>query len=120
MREFCLQRNAISLYFAARERDDITYGMIEVHPVFLRRSFLRKGPNPIDDFTRSTSICPDPLGRLPRLLNVTGGEPAQAGALTIHKRARRPTGFMRDLGRPIPPRRHSCPLLERPLPTQPS
>lgn len=35
-------RHAISLYFAACERDDVTYGMIDVHPVFLRRSFLRK------------------------------------------------------------------------------
>ena len=112
IREFRLQRDAISLYFAARERDDITYGMIDVHPVFLRRSFLRKGPNAVDDFTRSSSVCPDQFGRLPRLLDVTGGEPAQTGVNTIHNRAERLIDFMRDRGRHLSQGRHSCHMRE--------
>jgi len=44
------------LHLTPCERDDFSYRLVDVDPVFLRRSFLGKRPNSLDDFSGSMRV----------------------------------------------------------------
>src|ERR1700757_2616827 len=98
-RELCIERYIVSLELNKRQSDNFTYTLVDVDPVFLRRSLLGKGPNPLDDFTGSMSVSADHFGRIPRFLQVISCKPAQRSAGVIHNRGERLIDLMRDRGR---------------------
>src|SRR5438874_12110049 len=56
----------ISLHFALPEPDHFTYCLVDLEPIFLRRSLFNQGANSGDDFARSLSVIHHKGNRIPR------------------------------------------------------
>src|SRR5262245_64199125 len=98
----------ISLHFALREPDDFTYHLVDVEPIFLRRSLFNQGANSGDDLARSLSVIHYKGNRISRFFQVSYIKPAQTGAGIVNKCAERLINFVGNRGRHLyqrsPPR----------------
>jgi len=71
------------VHFAARQRQGVPDGGVEVEPVLLRGGVLGQGADAGDGGRRALAVGCDPPGGLLSTLQVLGGEPAQAQALAL-------------------------------------
>src|SRR6266850_4072599 len=96
----------ISLHFALPEPDHFTYDLVNVEPIFLRRSLFNQGANSGDDFAHSLSVIHHKGNRIPGFFQVFCIEPAQTGAGIVDECAERLIDFMCDRGGQLSQRRH--------------
>src|SRR5215470_17595659 len=96
----------ISLHFALRQRDHVTYYLVDVEPIFLKRSLFNQGANSRDDFARSLSVIHHKGNRIPRFFQVLCIEPAQTCVGIVDECAERLIDFMGDRGCHLSQGRH--------------